>query len=161
VDGHGGRRLSDEVEQRILAIEARLDRARVAGDLSVFEEVLGDEFRSTNAVGMESGRQQMLDDVRTGTFKVRASRSYDIAVHVYGDTAVVRGLVDLDSTYKGIGIAGTFAYSHVYVLRDGRPQVVAAHTSALMPAPLYLVALRFGNLGRRLRARFGKHASTR
>lgn len=143
--------MAEPVEQQILQLEARLDRARVAGDLAAFDEVLAAEFRTTNPAGVQTGRDEMLADVRRGALQVRSSSSRDITVRPYGDVAVVRGRAHLDATYEGHAIGGVFAYTHVYVNRDGRWQVVAAHTSGLMPAPLYVLALRLGNLVRRLR----------
>ena len=43
--------MSSEIEESLLALEARLDAARMSGDVALFEEVLGDEFRTTNPVG--------------------------------------------------------------------------------------------------------------
>jgi ketosteroid isomerase-like protein len=144
--------MAESIEQQLLSLEARLDRARVAGDLAVLDEVLAAEFRTTNPAGVETTREATLADVRRGALRVRRSDSRDITVRPYGDVAVVRGRAHLDATYEGHAIGGVFAYTHVYVLRDGRWQVVAAHTSGLMPAPLYVLALRLGNLVRRLRS---------
>ena len=138
--------MSREVEESLLALEARLDAARRSGDVDLFEEVLGDEFRTTNPVGAISGREETLAATRTGVMKVTYSKSTGITVTVFGEMAVVRGKAMMKATYQGHRIDGVYPYTHVYLRRDGRWRVVAAHTSRRMPDWLFMVVNRFVTL---------------
>jgi hypothetical protein len=134
-------------------MEARIDLARVAGDVAVFEEILTPEFRTTNPVGVVTPKDAMLADTRSGAFRVTASRSHDITVEVFGDAACVRGLADIRARFRGRDVSGTYAYTHLYVRRGEGWQVAAAHTSRLMPMGVYFLAMKVGNLVGRQRRR--------
>jgi len=135
--------MSREVEESLLALEARLDAARMSGDVGLFEEILGDEFRTTNPVGALSDRDETLAATRSGTMKVSYSKSTGITVTAFGDMAIVRGKATMKATYQGHRIDGVYPYTHVYLRRGGRWQVVAAHTSRRMPDWLFMVVNRF------------------
>jgi ketosteroid isomerase-like protein len=79
-------------------------------------------------------------------FKVRSSRSTDLEIRSYGEAAVVSGSAHLAASHAGHDVSGTYAYTHVYVKRDGRWQVVAAHSSRVMPKPLFFVASTLARL---------------
>lgn len=134
------------VEAGLRQMEAELDAARVAGDVAAFERVLAAEFRTVNPFGEASFREQTIADTASRTFAVRSSRSGDLVIRSYDDTATVSGRCRIEATYAGRNISGTYAYTHVYVLRDGRWQVVAAHLSRVLPNWLYFVMATFGRL---------------
>lgn len=144
-----------EAERWIRSMEARIDLARVAGDVALFEELLAPEFRTTNPVGVVTAKDAMLADTRSGTFRVTASLSHDITVDVFGDAACVRGLADIRARLGGRNVSGTYAYTHLYVRRGDAWQVTAAHTSRRMPMGVYFVAMKVGDLVGRLRRRRG------
>jgi hypothetical protein len=135
-----------EAEKELRTLEARLDLARVKADVVMFEEVLAEEFQTTNPVGAISGREQMLADARSGALKVMSSQSVDITIKFVEPVAIVRGKAILRAAYQGHNISGVYAYTHVYVQRDGRWQVVAAHTSRRMPDWIFMVVTWLLNL---------------
>ena len=134
--------MSKDAEDSLRALEARLDIARVDADVALFGEVLAAEFQTTSPVGAVGGRDQALADARSGTLKVTSSESHDITIAVYDATAIVRGKARMKATYQGHDISGVYAYTHVYMHRDGRWQVVAAHTSRRMPDWTFIVLNR-------------------
>jgi hypothetical protein len=135
-----------EAEKALRALESRLDAARVGGDVALFEEVLAPEFQTTNPVGAISGREQMLADTRSGAFKVTSSQSIDITVTFVETVAILRGKAVMKASYQGRDISGVYAYTHVYMERRGRWQVVAAHTSRRMPDWVFFVVNSLLNL---------------
>jgi len=135
-----------EPEEALRALESRLDAARVNGDVALFDEVLAAEFQTTNPVGAVSGRDQMLADTRSGAMKVMSSQSIDITVSFVDAAAIVRGKAVMKAAYQGHDISGVYAYTHLYVRRDGRWQVVAAHTSRRMPDWIFLILTWLLNL---------------
>jgi ketosteroid isomerase-like protein len=140
------------VEAELRELEARLDAARVQGDLAAFEEVLAPEFRTIAPNGEVSFREQMLANTASGAFVVRSSRSTDLVIRALGeagDTAVVSGRAHLEASVDGRDISGVYAYTHVYVLRDGRWQVVAAQSTAELKPWLFFVAARIARMLRR------------
>lgn len=90
---------------------------------------------------MVSDREQMLADFRAGGLVVRSSHSRDLVIRAFGDTAVLNGRAHLQATMDGRDISGVFVYTHVYVFRDSRWQVVSAHSSAALPRWVTFLAL--------------------
>ena len=88
----------------------------------------------------------MLADTRSGAFKVISSRSIDITVTFVDAAAILRGKAVMKATYQGRDISGVYAYTHIYIYRDGRWQVVAAHTSRRMPDWVFFIVNSLLNL---------------
>jgi hypothetical protein len=133
-------------EQELRQIEARLDQARVKGDMAVFEAVLGPGFRTTSPVGTITGRDQALKDFATRTMDVSGSESKDIVVRTIGDIAIITGVAGMKARVRGHDITGDYAYTHVYARTAGGWQVVAAHSSRRMPDWLFIVLVKISNL---------------
>ncbi len=131
-----------EADRQLRALEERLDRARVAGDVELFDDVIADDFRTISPAGGGSGKEEMLADNRTGNLAVSASESRDISIRVHGKTAIVSGTADLRAKYRGHDISGLYSYTHVYRYADERWQVVAAHSSRQAPDWAYLLYSR-------------------
>ncbi len=137
---------AETVAAELRALEARLDQARVAGDMSVFEAVLGPGFRTTSPVGAIADRDQSLKDFATRTMNVTRSESKDIVVRPFGNVAIITGVADMDVSVRGLGVSGEYAYTHVYMKSEAGWQVVAAHSSRRMPDWLYVLAVKIGRL---------------
>jgi ketosteroid isomerase-like protein len=142
------RQVETHTHDEILALEAKIDGARVRKDLSVFERVLAEGFQTTSPVGARAGKAEMLEDVKAGTFDVKSSRSGDLTVLDLGDTAIVFGTAILKARYSGHDISGAYAYTHVYKRSERGWQVVAAQSSRKMPDWLYGTIARLSNLFR-------------
>jgi ketosteroid isomerase-like protein len=126
----GERRSEGEVRE----LEGQLARAVVRGDRAFFERVLADDFTHTSHSGAFKTRAQWLAEARASDraeAKVAATRYEamevdDLAVRVYGDTAVVTGrTTPRGRNAKGQPIAGQYRFLRVWVKRQGRWQAVA------------------------------------
>lgn len=137
---------TETVAAELRALEARLDQARVAGDMAVFEAVLGPGFRTTSPIGSISDRDQSLKDFRTRTMDVTRSESKDIVVRAFGNVAIITGIADMDVKVTGLKVNGRYAYTHVYMKSDAGWQVIAAHSTRCMPAWLYVLAVKIGRV---------------
>jgi len=138
--------VSVALHQYFLQMEARLDQARMRADAEVFEDVLADDFRSTNLIGAVLDKAASLADIRFGAMTVSSSRTGEVTVRVLDDTAIIHGRAHLRARYRGHDISGVYAYTHVYALRGDRWRVVAAHSSRTMPGWMFMVLVRLTNL---------------
>jgi hypothetical protein len=122
-------------EREVRELETRLSRAVVGGDRAFFERVLGADFTHTSHTGKFKTRAEWMaeDKVDSRQGKPQAGKtSYeafdvdDLAVRIYGETAVVTGRsTPKGRTAKGEPIRGQYRFLRVWVKRGGRWQVAA------------------------------------
>jgi hypothetical protein len=126
---------STRAEQQVRELETQLNRAVVEGDRAFFERVLAADFTHTSHAGKFKTRAQWMaenkfagakDEPRSGKTSYTGFEVDDLAVRIYGETAVVTGR----STPKGVNakgepIRGQYRFLRVWVLRGGQWQVVA------------------------------------
>jgi ketosteroid isomerase-like protein len=136
--------LREEVrdEREVRELEARLAKAVVRGDREFFDRALADDFTHTSHTGIFKTKAQWMaeskfsdarrkpDATRYDSFEVD-----DLAVRVYGDTAVATGRsTPKGTTGKGEPMTGQFRFLRVWVRRQGRWQAVAFGGTKIDPS---------------------------
>jgi ketosteroid isomerase-like protein len=125
---------SAAAEREIRALEAQLAGAVVHPDRAFYERVLADDFTHTSHSGVFKTRAEWLAEGKFGKeAEPRAGRTIydafdvdDLAVRVYGDTAVVTGRSTPRGTdAKGQPIRGKYRFQRVWVKRQGRWRAAA------------------------------------
>ena len=122
-------------EREIRELESQLSRAVVAGDRGLFDRMLAGDFTHTSHSGQFKTRAEWMaeDKVDSRQGKPQAGKTTyeafdvdDLAVRIYGETAVVTGRSSPKGrTAKGEPIRGQYRFLRVWVKRDGHWQVVA------------------------------------
>ena len=113
-------------EREVRALEAAMSEAIVKADLEAFDRLLADDFTHTNQSGKFRTKAQWLANHKPGQSSYDAFPVDDLAVRIYGDTAVVTGRsTPKGRDSKGQPIAGQFRFLRVWARRDGRWQAVA------------------------------------
>jgi ketosteroid isomerase-like protein len=122
-------------EREIRELEAQLSRAVVAGDRGLFDRVLASDFTHTSHSGQFKTRAEWMAEDKVDSRQGRppaGKTTYeafdvdDLAVRIYGETAVVTGRsIPKGRTTKGEPIRGQYRFLRVWVKRDGRWQAVA------------------------------------
>jgi hypothetical protein len=116
-------------------LERQLSRAVIRGDRAFFEHVLADDFTHTSHSGQFKTRSEWMAENKfenregqpqPGKTHYEAFDVDDLAIRIYGETAVVTGRsTPKGVTAKGEPIRGRYRYLRVWVKRAGRWQVVA------------------------------------
>ena len=123
-----------EAQREIRELEAQFARAVVEGDRAFYDRVLADDFTHTSHSGMFKTRADFMaenkfgtkDDSASGRTRYDAYDVDDLAIRIYGDTAVVTGRTSpRGRTALGQLISGQYRYLRVWVKRQGRWQAVA------------------------------------
>jgi ketosteroid isomerase-like protein len=121
-------------DREIRELETQFARAVVAGDRAFYERVLAPDFTHTSHAGVFKTRDQFLaenkfatkDESQAGRTRYDAYDVDDLAIRIYGDTAVVTGrTTPRGHTALGQPITGQYRYLRVWVKRDGQWQAVA------------------------------------
>lgn len=110
--------------QEIMLLEERWGQALSRRDTAFFHQVLAEEFVTTGGESVRS-KQEVIRELGAGTGPLAAPRLQSTRVKVYGDIAVVTGLV----TFNGLGGAASplTRFTEVWVKRAGNWQAVHGH----------------------------------
>jgi ketosteroid isomerase-like protein len=122
---------ANAVELELLKLERAWLDAYQKRDVAAMERIESDDFTITHANGRVITKAQEIANLkRPGPSDSSMSFSTeDTKVRVYGDTAVLTGIVIM----KGKDFSERSRYTDVYVKRNGQWQVVASHLSNLSP----------------------------
>jgi ketosteroid isomerase-like protein len=123
-----------QAEREVRELEDQFSRAVVRGDRSFYDRVLADDFTHTSHSGLFKTRAQWLAESRSGD-QARAQPGAthydaldvdDLAVRVYGETAVVTGrTTPKGRNAKGQPMAGQYRFLRVWVKHPGGWRAVA------------------------------------
>ena len=118
----------------LIELEERLARAWVERDRTFIEGVLAPDWSVTDGSGAVLTRQQVLDETFASTDRrIDAMTIDEVQVRMFGDTAVVTGRTRASGSYRGATSSVTLRFTDVFVLRQGRWQIVASHGSMVAP----------------------------
>jgi uncharacterized protein (TIGR02246 family) len=117
----------------ILAVETRWNAAIVEKDAAALGEILGDDFVIITANGYTGGKAELIQAVTTWKGRVEPFVTRDVAIRVYGDTAVATGWFEQTTVEGDKRTDYRQRYTDVYVKRGGRWTAVSAQATN-MPA---------------------------
>ena len=117
---------ADDAEQELVRIETAWRKARVDGDIAFLESLYAKELRITGTDGSVVERDTDISLFASGKIRPEFIEAEDLRVLLYRDVGVVTGRDHLKGTYKGVLGEGRVRFTHVFVRRDGRWQLVAS-----------------------------------
>jgi len=119
----------ENAESIITQLERDWAAAIVGKDTATLERLLADDFTGTSANGQRYSKAEAIDDVKAGRYVAESMDLSRITVRVYGETAVVTLDQTEKSQFKGEDCSGRYAFTDVWVKRQGEWRAVAAHGS--------------------------------
>jgi len=122
---------SGSVEQELIKLEKGWNDALVNHDWAFIDQILADDYLTTDSDGVVANKAQEMVILRTGEEAVTSVEADDFMVRVYSDTAVVTYRWAYNGQQRGKVSVGQERYTDTWVRRGGRWQVVAAHASRL------------------------------
>jgi ketosteroid isomerase-like protein len=117
------------VKDSLIQIEHVWGNAMVKGDVAGFDRCVDDQWVLTTSDGRRVTKPTVQADLEEGVLKIESFRLHEVTVRVYGDTAVVLGLITEKSKLRGQDTSGKRRFTDVFVKRDGRWQAVVSHQS--------------------------------
>jgi ketosteroid isomerase-like protein len=127
----GTRSTSNRVSDKdaLIEVEHAWGNALLKKDVAGFSRCLAVEWVLITSDGNRVTKAVALADLKSGALKIESFRLEDVTVRLYGDTAVVRGLITEKSKLRDKDTSGKSRFTDVFVKRDGRWQAVASHES--------------------------------
>jgi ketosteroid isomerase-like protein len=124
----------NRAEDTLIKIEHDWGNAMVKGDVDTFSHCIGDDWVLTYSDGTLITKPMAQADLKEGALRIESFRLDDIKVRLYGDTAIVTGLITEKSKFRDKDTSGQRRFTDVFVKRDGRWQAVASHESDVSPS---------------------------
>ena len=118
-------------EAQVIAGEARLLEAMRTADADLLDDLLHDALLFNGPNGQTATKAVHLANYRSGRINLRKVEASDRVLSVIGDDVVVAVTVEIQGSYMGQEIDGTFRYLRVWKLFRDRWQVIGGSVVAL------------------------------
>ena len=115
----------DTIARHLIALEQRWNDAILRNDRTAAGAFMAEEWTEITSSGSVLTRGEDLDEL-VGGYHATSLRLSDVAVHIYDNAAVVSGITDEQSSYRGKDTSGRFRWMDVWVRRAGRWECVAS-----------------------------------
>lgn len=125
-------------EQTLINIEKSWNEALVSNDLAAVSRIVADDWVGIDFKGAMTSKAETLAQLKSGESRNEYVELGDMNLRVYGDTAVVMGTDTEKSVYQGQNTNGRYAFTDVFVKKDGRWQAVASQSTRILPTGLDL-----------------------
>jgi ketosteroid isomerase-like protein len=112
-------------EDSVRAAESARAQALLHADTAALSRLVADEFIEISRLGTVRTKADNIQDIGSGALHLLSVKYDSLAVRIYGDVAVLRGIADNTGTMRGFPFAGKIRYLRIFVRRDGRWQAVA------------------------------------
>ncbi|MGE5359973.1 MAG: SgcJ/EcaC family oxidoreductase [Bacteroidales bacterium] len=127
--GTSGRSAAAETD--LNDIETRWLKATVDGDASFLERIYADNYTFVNPMGQLMTREQDINDVKSGNLKFTSAEPSNVQTRVFGDAAIVTGIVTINGTYGGENISGRYRWTDTFVRQNGQWKVAASQVNRI------------------------------
>jgi hypothetical protein len=112
-------------------VDASWNAFRLKADVAALDKILADDWLLTHSDGRVQDKEDYLQELSSRTRSNQAIENDNVSIRHYGGTAVVTGTSVQAGTSKGLSWSGRFRYTRVWILREGRWQMVASHSSRM------------------------------
>jgi hypothetical protein len=125
--GAGTSVAQNKIEQELLQIENDWCTAEIKRDGTIFGRILADDYSGVTSRGVLETKAGLVASLKDTTTSVVACVNSNMKVRVYGDAAVVTGLVTRSGTNKGAAYKDRqVLFTDTFVRRAGQWQCVAS-----------------------------------
>ena len=123
-----GSTASGEDEKALYQIERDMTEALVKKDAAAMDKMLANEFQA-NYASVVGNKKQLLAATKSDMTKFESAINSEMKALVFGDTAIVHGLMTSKSSMGRKDTSGQDRYTDVFVKRDGRWQCVTGYST--------------------------------
>ena len=106
-------------------------RAQIAGDPGALRRIYADDFFGIGPTGVVRNKAEVIADFTSHALTYQSITTAEVRVRVYGNTAVETGRSMMVGHDKGKAVPRENRFTRVWVMTDGRWQLVANHYSLM------------------------------
>jgi hypothetical protein len=118
-------------EDSVRAVELSRAQVLLHADTAALSRMVADEFVEISRLGQLRTKADNIRDIGSGDLRLVSVKYDSLAVRIYGDVAVLRGIADNSGMLRGFPFSGRIRYLRIFIRRDGRWQAVAMQQTAL------------------------------
>jgi len=119
------------VEQELRKLESHWQEALTQRDVAMLDRLMADDYVLTTVSGEVVNKARVLAEVKSANATADV-RNTEVAVRVYGDVAIVTGLVLISGKFNDKDVSTRSRYIKVYVKHQEQWRVVAAQATLIM-----------------------------
>ena len=117
------------ISQTLQAMEQAWLDAEKNNDAAAFEQIVADDWIAVNPDGKSQTKAERAAEIKTA--HIVFATLGDMKVRVFGDTAVVTGTDDESTMEDGKKASDHYAWTDVFVKRNGKWLAVASQTAQI------------------------------
>ena len=119
-------------EQAVLATDDARIAAAKNSDVAALDSIYADDFQLITHNGLVRGKREQVDDYRTGVLRYVSFELVERKIQMLDTIGVVWSRERSVILYQGTqDVGGDRRITRIWVLRDGRWQLLSAHASAV------------------------------
>ena len=111
--------------EAVRSAEVARFKAMTTNDLKGLATLLGDDLVYTHSNALVDSKASYIESISSGRLKYVSVEPRDTQVRVYGTTAIINATAAVTSISNGTTASSQLRYTDVWVLRDGRWQMVS------------------------------------
>ncbi|HLH31430.1 MAG TPA: nuclear transport factor 2 family protein [Terriglobia bacterium] len=119
-------------EEFVGFLETAWVNAIVQKDFNVLERVIADDFTGVSPNGQRYTKKEAIADLKGGFYRVESMKLDNLDVRIYGDMALVTFYQDEKSAFGDEDSSGRFAFTDVWLRRNGEWRAVASQGTAVI-----------------------------
>ena len=106
-------------------------RAQITADTIALRRIYADDFLGIGPTGVVRNKAEVIADFTTHALTYQSITTAEVRVRVYGNTAVETGRSTMVGQDRGKDVPRENRFTRVWVMTDGRWQLVANHYSLM------------------------------
>ena len=106
-------------EEKIMQIEQTILDSILQSKYAEIEPYYADNYIFTSPDARQFTKNELISSFKSGVLKIEASKTNDMKIVIYGDTAIVRYKSLDKGIFKDQNISGTFQWTDVFVKLKG------------------------------------------
>ena len=126
-----GQRAAAEAERGVRQQDQERIHAQVAADTIALRRIYADDFLGIGPTGVVRNKAEVVADFTSHALTYQSITTGEVLVRVYGNTAVETGRSTMVGQDRGKIVPRDNRFTRVWVMKDGRWQLVANHYSLL------------------------------
>ena len=125
---------ADPQEAEVKKAEDARIAATLKGDVAALSALFAEGMTYVHSSAKLETRQEFLDLIKTGFYQYKSIAPRDVTVRLYGQTAILAGLADIEVVSGGQPASPKLRFTEVWVKGPAGWQLASWHSTRL-PAP--------------------------
>ncbi|MDQ6759666.1 MAG: nuclear transport factor 2 family protein [Acidobacteriota bacterium] len=113
-------------ETDLIEVDRQFDEALVKADGQALDRLLASDFVLIDLMGNQIPKAELIAAIESRNLQMETLDPSEVAVRLYGDTAVVTGTTDMRARQGEASFAGRSRFTHVYIKHQEEWRMAAA-----------------------------------